>query len=111
MLCHAVRVPICFAVCVLVQAKEYEARIRDAIPAANKSSFTPLMTLYLTDNTTPEDVAAAKEAGIVAYKLYPAGATTNSGTHLGRGDEMRCGVAAVAAAARQAQSRLRQLTS
>jgi dihydroorotase len=37
------------------------------------------MTLYLTDNTSPEDVEAAKEAGIVAYKLYPAGATTNSG--------------------------------
>lgn len=62
------------------QAKEYEARIREAVPAANKS-FIPLMTLYLTDNTTAEDVAAAKEAGIVAYKLYPAGATTNSGTH------------------------------
>jgi dihydroorotase len=62
------------------QAKDYEARIREAVPAANKS-FTPLMTLYLTDNTTAEDVAAAKEAGIVAYKLYPAGATTNSGAH------------------------------
>jgi dihydroorotase len=37
------------------------------------------MTLYLTDNTTPDDVAAAAAAGIVAYKLYPAGATTNSG--------------------------------
>lgn len=49
------------------------------MPTANKSSFTPLMTLYLTDNTSPDDVAAAQEAGIVAYKLYPAGATTNSG--------------------------------
>lgn len=37
------------------------------------------MTLYLTDNTPPEEVAAAKEAGAVAFKLYPAGATTNSG--------------------------------
>ena len=36
------------------------------------------MTCYLTDNTTPEDIAAAKEHGVVAFKLYPAGATTNS---------------------------------
>lgn len=34
--------------------------------------------MYLTDNTSPEDVAAADEAGVVAFKLYPAGATTNS---------------------------------
>lgn len=45
-------------------------------------SFTPLMTLYLTDNTPPEEVYRAKEAGIVAFKLYPAGATTNSGTEV-----------------------------
>jgi dihydroorotase len=60
-----------------LQALEYKARISAAIPQG--SSFNPLMTLYLTDNTSPDDVAAAKEAGIVAYKLYPAGATTNSG--------------------------------
>ncbi len=36
------------------------------------------MTLYLTDDTSPEDVHEAKAAGILAYKLYPAGATTNS---------------------------------
>ncbi len=36
------------------------------------------MTLYLTDNTPPEEVAKARDAGIVAFKLYPAGATTNS---------------------------------
>lgn len=42
------------------------------------SVFTPLMTLYLTDKTTPEEVAAAKASGAVAFKLYPAGATTNS---------------------------------
>ena len=36
------------------------------------------MTLYLTDKTPPDEVEAAKRAGIVAFKLYPAGATTNS---------------------------------
>lgn len=36
------------------------------------------MTCYLTDKTTPEDIHAAKEAGVLAFKLYPAGATTNS---------------------------------
>ena len=40
--------------------------------------FQPLMTCYLTDNTSPDEVYEAKEKGIVAYKLYPAGATTNS---------------------------------
>jgi dihydroorotase len=45
------------------------------------------MTLYLTDNTTADDVAAAKEAGIVAYKLYPAGATTNSGMYCLQAEE------------------------
>lgn len=58
-------------------AMAYKERIMAAVPPQN-SGFQPLMTLYLTDNTTPEDVAAAKEAGIIAYKLYPAGATTNS---------------------------------
>ena len=58
------------------QALAYKQRIVDATPAGSR--FTPLMTLYLTDNTTPEEVARAKEAGIVAFKLYPAGATTNS---------------------------------
>lgn len=57
-------------------ALAYKARIQAAVPPG--SGFTPLMTLYLTDNTTPEDVYAAKAAGIVAFKLYPAGATTNS---------------------------------
>jgi dihydroorotase len=59
------------------QALKYKQRITDAIPAG--SLFQPLMTLYLTDNTTPEEVYHAKDAGIVAFKLYPAGATTNSG--------------------------------
>lgn len=59
------------------QAKDYYQQIQEAMPA--ERSFQPLMTLYLTDNTTPEDIAAAKASGIVfACKLYPAGATTNS---------------------------------
>jgi len=41
-------------------------------------AFEPLMTLYLTDNTPPDEIARAKDAGVVALKLYPAGATTNS---------------------------------
>jgi dihydroorotase len=41
-------------------------------------SFEPLMTLYLTDNLAPAEIARAKAAGVVACKLYPAGATTNS---------------------------------
>jgi dihydroorotase len=40
--------------------------------------FTPLMTLYLTDNTPPDEIRRARDAGVVALKLYPAGATTNS---------------------------------
>lgn len=62
------------------QALQYQGRIRDALPAG--SGFNPLMTLYLTDNTPPEEVWAAREAGVVAAKLYPAGATTNSGAPL-----------------------------
>ncbi len=58
------------------QALAYRARIAAAVPAG--VDFTPLMTLYLTDNTPPEEIARAKAAGIVALKLYPAGATTNS---------------------------------
>ncbi len=58
------------------QAAAYRERIQAAVPAG--VSFEPLMTLYLTDNTPPEEIAAAKAAGVVALKLYPAGATTNS---------------------------------
>ncbi|MGE8319104.1 MAG: dihydroorotase [Comamonas sp.] len=58
------------------QALAYKARILAAVPEG--ASFEPLMTLYLTDNLAPEEIARAKEAGIVACKLYPAGATTNS---------------------------------
>ena len=57
-------------------ALAYRDRILAALPPG--SDFTPLMTLYLTDNTSPEEVAAAAAAGVVAAKLYPAGATTNS---------------------------------
>jgi len=57
-------------------ATAYYQRIMAEKPAAH---FTPLMVLYLTDNTTAEDIKAAKETGLVfAAKLYPAGATTNS---------------------------------
>ncbi|NUN60167.1 MAG: dihydroorotase [Burkholderiaceae bacterium] len=58
------------------QALEYKQRILAAVPAG--VSFEPLMTLYLTDNLPPDEIARAKEAGVVAAKLYPAGATTNS---------------------------------
>ncbi len=59
------------------QAAAYRDRIRAAIPAG--SSFQPLMTLYLTEETDPDDLAQAHADGIVtAAKLYPAGATTNS---------------------------------
>ena len=58
------------------QAIAYRDRIRAAVPAG--LSFEPLMVLYLTDNTPAEEVARAKAMGAVAFKLYPAGATTNS---------------------------------
>ena len=57
-------------------AIEYRQRILAALPAG--SGFTPLMTMYLTDATPPEEIARARQAGVVALKLYPAGATTNS---------------------------------
>lgn len=58
------------------QALAYRQRILDARPAG--SDFEPLMTLYLTPHTTPEEIRKAKQAGVVAVKLYPAGATTHS---------------------------------
>jgi dihydroorotase len=58
------------------QAKAYRERILAALPAG--LDFTPLMTLYLTDLTPPDEIRRAKDAGVVALKLYPAGATTNS---------------------------------
>ncbi|MDO5290856.1 MAG: dihydroorotase [Pseudomonadota bacterium] len=58
------------------QALAYKQRILQAVPAG--MSFEPLMTLYLTDNTAPDEIARAADAGVLALKLYPAGATTNS---------------------------------
>ena len=58
------------------EAAHYRARIRAAVPAG--VDFEPLMTLYLTDKLPPEEIERAKAAGVVACKLYPAGATTNS---------------------------------
>ena len=61
-------------------ALAYKQRIAAAVPKdTNKSMpFEPLMTLYLTDNTPPDEIKRARDAGVVALKLYPAGATTNS---------------------------------
>jgi len=57
-------------------ALAYRERIKAALPA--DSAFEPLMTLYLTDSLPPSEIAVARQAGVVAAKLYPAGATTNS---------------------------------
>jgi len=60
------------------QALAYRARILAAMPPGSPP-FEPLMTLYLTDETTPAEIATAVASGVVkAVKLYPAGATTNS---------------------------------
>lgn len=61
-------------------ALAYRERILRRVPEdVPEGSFVPLMTLYLTDNTSPEEIVAAKASGhIYAVKLYPAGATTNS---------------------------------
>ena len=58
------------------QALAYRARIQAQIP--EHRAFEPLMVLYLTDQTSAEDINTAKAAGVLACKLYPAGATTNS---------------------------------
>jgi len=57
-------------------ALAYKARIQAAVPGG--VDFEPLMTLYLTDNLPPDEIKRAQDAGVVAVKLYPAGATTNS---------------------------------
>lgn len=59
------------------QALAYRERILAALPKG--MAFEPLMTLYLTNATTPDEIARAKDSGLIhAVKLYPAGATTNS---------------------------------
>ena len=58
------------------QALAYKQRIQAALPAG--SPFQPLMTLYLTDHTPADEIHRAHDSGVVAVKLYPAGATTNS---------------------------------
>jgi len=58
------------------QALAYKARILAAVPPG--MAFEPLMTLYLTDKLPADEIVRAREAGIVAVKLYPARATTNS---------------------------------
>ncbi|CAN5675386.1 dihydroorotase [soil metagenome] len=58
------------------QALDYRKRILAAVP--DGVQFEPLMTLYLTDNLPADEIKRAKDAGVVAVKLYPAGATTNS---------------------------------
>ncbi len=61
-------------------ALAYRERILAALPGPGQpgSDFVPLMTLYLTDTLPPAEIARAKAAGVVAVKLYPAGATTHS---------------------------------
>jgi dihydroorotase len=61
----------------VAQAREYRERIVAAVPAGH--SFEPLMTLYLTDDTTPAQIDEARASGLITgVKLYPAGATTHS---------------------------------
>ncbi|MFY0309151.1 dihydroorotase [Leisingera sp. D0M16] len=70
------------------QAAAYRDRILAALPEG--MAFEPLMTLYLTEDTDPEDVAAAHASGLVtAVKLYPAGATTNSASGVRDFDKVR----------------------
>ncbi|MCE2677343.1 MAG: dihydroorotase [Burkholderiaceae bacterium] len=64
------------AVTTTAQALAYKQRIQAALPAG--SPFQPLMTLYLTDHTPADEIHRAHDSGVVAVKLYPAGATTNS---------------------------------
>ncbi|MGA9411927.1 MAG: dihydroorotase [Roseobacter sp.] len=70
------------------QAAAYRDRIIAALPEG--AAFEPLMTLYLTEDTDPDDVAAAHSSGLVhAVKLYPAGATTNSASGVQDFDKIR----------------------
>jgi len=76
------------------QAEAYRARILAALPAG--MAFEPLMTLYLTDNTSAAEVAAARASGFVhGIKLYPAGATTNSDSGVTSLDKCKPALAAM----------------
>ena len=69
-------------------ARAYRDRIMAALP--DGAAFTPLMTLYLTEQTDPDDVATAHASGLIsAVKLYPAGATTNSASGVRDFDKVR----------------------
>ena len=75
-------------------AAAYCSRILAALPAGSR--FLPLMTLYLTDNTSPAEIARAKASGIVqAVKYYPAGATTNSDSGVTAIDKVHGALAAL----------------
>ncbi|MCK0150940.1 dihydroorotase [Marivita sp. S6314] len=70
------------------QAAAYRERILAALP--DGTSFQPLMTLYLTEDTNPDDLAKAHADGLImAVKLYPAGATTNSASGVADFDKVR----------------------
>ena len=70
------------------QASAYRDRIMLAMP--DGASFEPLMTLYLTEDTDPDDLAAAHASGLItSVKLYPAGATTNSASGVSNFENVR----------------------
>jgi len=70
------------------EAAAYRDRILAQLPV--DSAFTPVMTLYLTEDSDPADIVAAHAAGLIAaVKLYPAGATTNSGSGVRDFDRVR----------------------
>ena len=80
------------------EAGAYSDRIMAALPAG--SDFTPLMTLYLTEESSAEDILAAHGSGLIAaVKLYPAGATTNSASGVRDFDKVREVLEAMAEAA------------
>lgn len=69
-------------------ARDYRDRILAALPA--DMTFNPLMTLYLTEDTAPDEIRTAHASGLVkAVKLYPAGATTNSASGVRDFDRVR----------------------
>ncbi len=78
----------------VAEAAAYRERILAALPAG--SAFEPLLTLYLTDNTAPDEIARAKASGFVhAVKYYPAGATTNADSGVSAVDKAYPAIAAM----------------